>query len=254
MIDFDETIICLTLDTDWSCPEVLHDTFSLIADRNLPATIFISHAGVEIPNSFESALHPNYRSSGELAATYINKHNKMKKSFKDHDYYKYILDETIRFAPEATGIRSHSLIFDSILLNVYSQSNISYDSTYIMPLVDNIHPFRLGSDVSEFPIFFNDHFELKFNLIDFNPSNLNLHKPGLKVLQFHPQMIYINATTDNDYQSLRQFYHDPTILLSERKTSYGVRDLFQHILDLLSTKQCHTLSDVDKLWRESLSN
>ncbi len=52
--------VAVTIDVEWAHPEVLDDILRLIAERNLRATCFCTHAGIVMPRH-ERALHPNFR-------------------------------------------------------------------------------------------------------------------------------------------------------------------------------------------------
>jgi hypothetical protein len=245
-----DTIICLSLDLDWACDEVINDTLSLLTERGLVATVFITHPGVTLPEGFEGGLHPNYRPSGDFAREYFIEAGVEPTAYRDLEYYGYILRRTKRMYPEAVGVRSHSMIFDSVLLSLYQDAGVQYDSTYILPLVEGLRPFHVGFSILEFPVYFNDHFELKNNFVGLDASKLNFDLPGLKILQFHPQMIYINATSDLDYQFCRPFYHDPDRLLQYRRKQYGIRDMFLNVLDTIALgNKVSTLNDINKMWR-----
>jgi hypothetical protein len=169
------------------------------------------------------------------------------------DYYRFIIEHSLSCCPEAKGVRSHSLMFDSMLLKLYRQAGLEYDSTYVLPLAEGITPVLTGFGILELPIYFNDHFELKNDFIGLDASRLSLETPGLKILQFHPQMIYINAASDQDYQSCRAFYQDPEKLLRHRRSGKGVRDLFQAVLDRLADHPgVSTVGDVNRACRENM--
>jgi len=251
MTSQDAPTICLSLDMDWAHPEVLEDSFSMIAERGLAATVFVTGPDVAVPKGFERAPHPNYRHSSDLGRSYFQNRPPVSSNHNYEDYYRFVIEHSLGYSPEAKGVRSHSLMFDSMLLKLYRQAGLEYDSTYVLPLAKGIAPVLTGFGILELPIFFNDHFELKNGFIGLNPSNLDLDTPGLKVLQFHPQMIYINAASDQDYQDCRPFYQDPDKLIRRRRRGKGMRDLFASVLDRLADRpRVSTLGEVNKSWRE----
>jgi hypothetical protein len=106
-------------------------------------------------------------------------------------------------------------------------------------------------DLLELPIYFNDHFYLKNRGTSFDPTELKLDQPGMKVVQFHPNMVFLNAPTDDHYQENRAHYHEPEALCKNRYAGRGVRTLFLDLLDTIASKRLRTLTlgEVNALWR-----
>jgi hypothetical protein len=55
--------VVISIDVEWAHPEVQADVVRLLAERNLRATFFCTHAGISVPGH-ERALHPNFRRRG----------------------------------------------------------------------------------------------------------------------------------------------------------------------------------------------
>jgi hypothetical protein len=73
----------------------------------------------------------------------------------------------------------------------------------------------------------------------------------MKVFDFHPNIVFLNASRNETYMSTKSFYHDQERLLSAREPGRGVRTL---LLDLLETvtKRClptATVGEVNAAWR-----
>src|SRR5271166_4767003 len=148
---------------------------------------------------------------GEPAAAIIN----------ESDLYRHVLRTTLSFAPEAKGVRNHSLFYDSLMMPLYREFGLEYDSSYQLPLIPGLQPIWKEYDVLELPIYFADHFELKAGATGFDIAQLHLNRPGLKVINLHPNLVYLNAVSDEHYISTKTFYHDPERLLATRFTGRG---------------------------------
>ena len=93
---------------------------------------------------------------------------------------------------------------------------------------------------------------LRFIRYAFMPNRLRLDQPGLKVLDFHPNMVFVNAATNADYLESKPFYHDYERLLKFRRPGRGVRTMFLELLDEIATRKLPTatLSEVNCAWRK----
>src|SRR5579863_954947 len=114
-----EPLIALSVDVEWAHPAVLADLVRELDLRNLQATFFCTHAGIEVPGH-ERGLHPNFGRDGDAMrrlrqrcgdAAYLE--------MKDQAVLEEIVREAREFAPEATGIRSHRLFSSSEALPIY---------------------------------------------------------------------------------------------------------------------------------------
>jgi hypothetical protein len=244
-------VVCLTIDVDWACPEVLADLVHLLDERKLPGTFFCTHTGIEVPGH-ERALHPNFRHRGDTMRRLRQERGDLAQ-LSEPAIYEYVVKATLEFCPEARGVRGHSLLYDSLLLPIYGSVGLEYDSSYLLPLTRGLHPVYKECDLLEIPIYANDHFLLKAGAKDLRISLLQLDQPGLKVCQFHPNMIFLNAATDAHYQEARADYHNPERLRQRRHKGRGVRDLFLDLLDELAggKRPTWTLGQVNAAWRRS---
>jgi hypothetical protein len=244
--------VCLTVDVDWACPEVLADLVGLLDERGLSATFFCTHPGIEVPGN-ERAIHPNFRHRGDTMRRLRRELGGDLDALGDSAVYEYVVRTTMAFCPEARGVRGHSLFYDSLLLPIYRAAGIEYDSTYLLPLVPNLSPFYKEYDILEIPIYFNDFFYIKVEGTDFSLAALGLDRPGLKVCLFHPNTVYLNAASMRQYEDSRSSYQDAEALRRCRNPRAGIRDLFLTLIDDLTKRRWPTLTlgQVNEMWRAS---
>lgn len=244
----DLNVICLTIDTEWAHPEVLNDTVQLLDDAGVRATFFCTHAGICVPGH-ERALHPNFRWDGDTARAIANDFKVSQSSF-----FRAVVQHTKEFCPEAIGVRAHSLFYDSQLLPIYKSAGICYDSTYFLPLNAGIGPVWKEYDILELPIYWMDHWHLLANPFPFAVSAMQLDLPGLKVLDFHPNLVFLNAHTEQEYLESKPFYHDPNWLADHRWTGHGVRTLLLELLEWIGRSNIAviTLQEVDQYVRKQV--
>jgi hypothetical protein len=69
----------------------------------------------------------------------------------------------------------------------------------------------------------------------------------MKVLDFHPNLVYINAPDTASYDATRSFYHDPERLAASRHEGAGTRVLFLELLDYVASnkKTTATLGEIN---------
>ena len=220
MADYPGTI-CFTVDVEWAHPAVLKDVRELFDEYGVRGTFFCTHAGIDV-GSHERGLHPNYRRNGSTLKELAGGIGAAAAAVIDEsDLYHHVLRTTLSFAPEAKGARSHSLFYDSLMMPLYQEFGLEYDSSYQLPIIPGLRPIWKEYDVLELPIYFSDHFELKTGATGFEIALLHLDRPGLKVINLHPNMLYLNAVSDQHYISTKAFYHDPGE--AARRTVAGTR-------------------------------
>jgi peptidoglycan/xylan/chitin deacetylase (PgdA/CDA1 family) len=246
--DFDPRTVCLSVDVDWASAGVVADLRALFDARGLKATFFVTHAGIEVPGH-ERGLHPNFRRNGDVMRALA----KEVEHGGEEEIYRRVVAAFKAFAPEAKGVRAHSLMYDSLLMPIYHQHGLEYDSSYQIPLVADLKPFWKEYDVLEIPIYFNDHFELKSGATGFDSRELKLEEPGLKVILLHPNMVFLNAASHEQYLAARPFHHDHDRLLAARHNGRGVRTMVTELLDAIVARNIPTLTlgEVNARWRDA---
>jgi hypothetical protein len=247
----DPATICFTVDVEWAHPVVLRDVCDLFDAHGVRATFFCTHSGIDV-GPHERGLHPNYRRNGTTLKEFNAKIGKRGAvSIDESDLYRHVLRTTLDFAPEAKGARSHSLFYDSVMIPIYREFGLEYDSSYQLPLTPGLRPIWKEYDVLELPIYFADHFELKTGATGFDISLLHLDRPGLKVVNLHPNMVYLNAVSDRHYVGSKAFYHNQERLLEARFPGRGVRSMVLDLLEYVASKSLPTatLGQINTEWR-----
>ncbi|MEK6715189.1 MAG: hypothetical protein AABY43_04015 [Candidatus Omnitrophota bacterium] len=243
-------LICLTIDVEWASPEVLQDIITLLDERELRATFFCTHADIDV-DGHEQAIHPNFRRNGDTMRKLSQEMGDTLNHYTDKMVYEYVVRHTKTFCPAAVGVRSHSLFYDSELLPIYRQAGIEYDSSHSLPLASGLSPTWKEHDILEMPIYYVDHIDLINQMSGFRLEGLRMEQPGMKVFDFHPNMVFLNAATEADYLESKSHYHDFEKLLSLRRSGPGIRNLFLDLLDFIKSEKLitTTLADVNTAYR-----
>lgn len=230
----DPNVISFTFDVEWATQTVIDDVRSLLDERGIRGTFFVTHAGVDV-GAHERGLHPNFRRNGDIYRLLKDADSK-----SDNEVYEHVLKTALSFAPEALGARSHSLFFDSSLLPIYDRIGLEYDATLRLELVPHLRPFWKQHNIVEIPTYYADFFDMVSQTTGYKVENLHLEAPGMKVVDFHPNLVYINAPDVPRYDASRAFYHDPEQLAAVRFDGYGTRTLFIELLDYVASKKRKT--------------
>ena len=249
--EVDPTTICFSVDVEWAHPVVLDDLRRLFDEAGIVATFFVTHEGVLAPGH-ERGLHPNFRRNGDGYQAFLTAHRAATDPLTESQAQRFVLERTLGFAPEAKGVRTHSLYSDSTLLPMYSALGLQYDCSYDMPFVGGLRPFWKTHDILAIPIYYMDHIDLMTGATDFALAGLRLDRPGLKVFDFHPNMIYLNASDEAAYQASKPFYHDPERLLAARNHGRGVRTLLLKLIDHVVARRMPVarLDQINACWRK----
>ncbi|MFC1936381.1 hypothetical protein ACFLYP_01805 [Chloroflexota bacterium] len=211
--------IIITVDTDWAANDVLEDVLFLLVEYNIKATIFATNKSKALdaldPQQFEIGLHPNFGDQLNVEETIL----KLKADF-----------------PNATSLRSHTLLHSSRFFPVYKISGILYTSNYLSLGSKHLSPITQPFGIIEVPIFFIDDAYLIMNEEEdkFDLSSIDLKSPGLKVFAFHPIHIFLNTESSARYQESKEYHNDITMLKKIINPGKGTRSLFISLMQYIA--------------------
>jgi hypothetical protein len=230
----DPDTVCFSVDVEWAADAVIADLRALFDAHGSAATFFVTHSGVSVPGH-ERGLHPNFLRSGDTYRALAGA-----REAHEQGIYEHVVSTTLGFAPEAKGVRAHSLFYDSALLPLYRRLGIEYDSSYQLAFVPHLRPFWKHDDIVEIPTFYADYLDVTTGATGFELARLGLDRPGIKVFNFHPNIIYLNAPDVAAYAATKGFYHDPERLLAARHNGRGPRTLLIELLDHIRSRNIPT--------------
>jgi hypothetical protein len=246
----DPDSVCLSVDVEWAAAEVLDDLRRLLDQHALRATFFVTHAGVSVPGH-ERGLHPNFRRGGDTMKRLAAANGGRIEDLSEAQVYRHVIDTTHAFAPEAKGVRAHSLHYDSTLVPMYRSAGLEYDCSFLMPLVPGLRPFWKEHGMVGLCTYWADHFDIMSGASGFDVKGLKLDRPGIKLLDLHPNIVYLNAADNQAYLATKDFYHDAERLLAHRNPARGVRSLLLDLFDHIASRGLSviTAGEVNALWR-----
>lgn len=225
--------ICITLDIDWASDTIIEYTVGLLEKYQIKATFFATHDSTLLKSldkrRYEIGIHPNFEES--------------------NDYDKTINDLK-RVYPEAIGVRVHKLVQSTRIYKRFIANRLKYDVTTYAPLTENLHPWVRLKELVIIPFYLEDD-TLFLNEYDFTLSDLQIHKKGLKIYNFHLIHIFMNTKSKEHYKKYKQFYHEPDTLINHRGKGRGIQTLFKNLLQHLQRTNSYTCT-CEEIYREYL--
>ncbi|MEI2738967.1 MAG: hypothetical protein V9F01_09290 [Chitinophagaceae bacterium] len=222
--------IAITSDVDWAPEPVLEYMISLFEARGIKCTFFCTHYSEVLLNAdrnlFELAIHPNFNPLLDGKAGNSDE----------------VLDKILAIYPESRGVRSHSMLQSTGLINLFSRKGLIYESNHFLPYHKNISPFLLWNGMVRLPYIWEDDIHWLYGN-SFADLKINLNEPGMKIFDFHPIHIYLNTTNEEHYLNAKPFYQQPLELQRFRnsgKDIKGAKDALEKLFQTIEGKGLHT--------------
>jgi peptidoglycan/xylan/chitin deacetylase (PgdA/CDA1 family) len=231
--------LALTFDIDWAPTFVIKFLLDVLKKERLKATIFCTHYDTVLEDSVEGielAIHPNFQ-----------------RTEKKHLSEK--ISSLMKLFPEAKGERSHRLFSSSTLTNVLGENGILYESNFLLYKAPALRVMRAWNDVLRIPIYWEDDMNILYHDTWFLDKEA-LETPGLKVFNFHPLLLYLNAKDYRSYEELSKPYNRITDIPAEECGRYinkddGDQTFFNELRDYLKSNniKTSTLAELARLNR-----
>jgi hypothetical protein len=227
------TDVFLTADVDWAPDYAIDHLLRAVEARKMKLTIFATGKSASLqkpPDWLEVGLHPDFtRKTGP----WIDERMAALKALY----------------PEAVGMRSHRNYFGQNIADLahangllYDASNILFNQPYTQAHVDYNSMIR-------FSYMWEDglHLDMKYGL---DLSRVTLESPGLKIINAHPVLFYLNSVSDDHRRKVTRRYSDLTTALKadidpERNTGRGIGTVWLEMLDDFAKRgiRTHCLRD-----------
>ena len=184
--------IFLTCDLDWAPEFCIEKVLFAIEHYQLKITIFATHHSPLLtnpPNFVEVGLHPDFTRPNTDFATKM--HN-LKSLY-----------------PRALGMRSHRNFFGQNISDLAKQYNLHYDVSSFLWNLPHCGTYHDYNDLLRISYMWEDgiHLDMECGM---TWDKINLHSPGLKILNVHPILMYLNSSSDNHRRSVTSQYQDLT--------------------------------------------
>jgi len=189
-------VYALTLDVDWASDDVIDDVAAILVEKRVRATWNVTHASRAVerlaarPDLFELGLHPNFSEGSTQGGA-----------------PDAVLRSLRTIAPDAVTLRTHKLIQSTPLLALAAERfGVRYDLSLLLYRTANIAPhalwFESGARLIRLPYFWEDDSEMHVPGPCFDLEDAGFHPPGLKIFNFHPVHVALNASSMTPYHAL----------------------------------------------------
>ena len=189
--------VAITLDVDWAPDFAIDHAAALLAEHEVAATWFITHASPAVerlrehPELFELGIHPNFAAGSTHGPT-----------------PDAVLDHMLALVPEARAMRTHGLLQSSALLaRVRERTPIEVDVSLFLPHAEGLapveYPLESGTLV-RVPYLWEDDAEMLRPAPAWDAAGVAAHVEGLAVFAFHPIHVYLNAPSLTVYRALKR--------------------------------------------------
>jgi hypothetical protein len=215
-------MIAFTSDIDWAPEPVILDMLSLFEEAQQKCTLFATHRSEAILNCnrkyFEIAIHPN------INPAFDGKEMEM----------DVLIDDLMEIYPEAKGIRCHSLVQSSHLMNRFAKRGFVYDSNQFLPYWKNLRPYKLWNGLVEIPFNWEDDIHYYYGY-SFDNHHLEIDTTSLNVFSFHPVHVFLNTENEIRYNLAKEFYQQTEALLKCRNTTDvpGSRNMLVNLMKMM---------------------
>jgi len=222
--------IHLSFDQDWAPDWAVRAIHERLKRAGLEATFFATHHSPILEELrkggvFELGGHPNFLPGSSHGEDVVS-----------------VVQFVKELVPEAIGVRAHCLIEGTPQLMAYANAGLQYDTSDLRHGAPGLAPWLSWTGVFRIPIWFEDDVQLQLGL-PCELSTLDWTTDGLKVFNFHPILIALNAADLSCYQTLKNELSKAGRRLpqatEEEVASFrqegrpGVGDLFEALVALL---------------------
>jgi hypothetical protein len=215
-----EPIFVLTGDQDWAPDWALSEMLGLVAEHDVPFHLFMTNKSNALDDHkarVTLGIHPNFLPGSTHGASTDE-----------------VIDSCLKIVGDANSFRSHAIAEDTLtLFNLASRGFIA-DSNLVTFLQPEVAPIIHSTGTFRLPVFLEDDVFLWWTDPELRLESLTplFFTPGLKVLNFHPSLVGINAPTVAYYNEQRPaLFGSPT---EQRQLApYNGRGVATLLVDLI---------------------
>ena len=215
----------LTFDLDWCSDDVLAHTLSFLEQQQVPATFFVTHETplldrIRANPDFELGIHPNFNPLIQGDPAY-------------GATYEEVIDWFRRLVPEATSVRSHSLVTGSNICAALARKGFHQECSDFVPANAKVllKPWETCiPGMVKIPYHWEDdvHFLSGWS---YDPAHY-LHDEQINVFDFHPIHVFLNSCSEGPYSAVKQQLQNTDVLRNHIEPGYGTWHFLQDLVAL----------------------
>lgn len=183
----------ITMDADWAPDPILEWTFEWFLSHDIAFTAFMTH-GSEVAKRYEAhslieiGIHPDLSGDNNALAH---------------------IQRLREIYPRSIGSRSHRNTCGRDVTDALRACGYIYDVSKLLWVVSYAECTPLYNGMVEAPYIWEDGVHLEMKVAP-DTSVIPLTTPGLKILNIHPTLFYLNCTSDQQRKVVTSCYTDLT--------------------------------------------
>lgn len=185
-------VFSVTADQDWAPDWALAQMLELFDASAVPLHLFVTNES------------PSMRAD-RLAELTLGIHPNFLPGSTQGDDADEVIESCLSIVPAATTFRCHGFIDSTRIVWNLADRGFTADSNLLSFLQPGLVPIVHGAGVLRLPVFFEDDVFLDLGRPDLELSQCLelLPTPGLKILNFHPSLVALNAPSVEYYDEQR---------------------------------------------------
>jgi hypothetical protein len=208
----------LTGDQDWAPDWALSEMLAIAESEGVPFHLFVTNSSPSIAQTAAGVtlgLHPNFLPGSTHGAS-----------------EDAVIDATLALVPDARSFRCHSFVESTQILRKLVARGLFADSNLLAFLQPGLTPIVHGAGLLRFPVFLEDDVFLQWAGSEISTRQLTrlLCTPGIKVLNFHPSLVALNAPSLAYYDAQRPALYGPGNVRAERFQGGGAQSVLRTVI------------------------
>lgn len=234
--------VILTCDIDWAPEYAIEKVLETIDSFGYKINMFATHKSdvlMQKSELFNVGIHPNFT------------------RLKSDDYESEV-KRLKDLYPESVGTRSHRNFFGQNIADIVNKYGLIYDASVFLWNQSFCQAHVDYNEMVRFSYCWEDGIHLDTNT-PFDISLVNINTPGLKIINIHPVLFYLNTVTDNERRVVTSQYTDLTKAPKQEvdkyvNVNYGIGDFYVQLLNYFNSKQVktHFLEDLSVKYLEGI--
>lgn len=232
----------LTIDVDWSPDLIVDEVVSILEKYEIPATLYCTDFTKDHSRQ-SSSLTGRFSEKIELG---------LHPNFIGVSHYELVFEQLKKIYPMAEGFRSHNGMTGYPIQQAALKFGLSYEihcptaDIYIPPYYFNKHEnnyFILSTNFFDSKALHNTEFDWSVNSLWF--KELAHNQNVTIVVGFHPNILYYDMTTFDDYKKSKATYHqvDPKRSFKHKKHLNGAMKLFLELIEAYPKEVFHSTKE-----------
>jgi hypothetical protein len=209
----------LTGDQDWAPDWALAAMLSLAETEGVPLHLFVTNKSPSMAQppaeDLTLGIHPNFLPNSTHGAS-----------------DDAVIDSCQALVPGATSFRCHAFCENTHIIRKLVARGFIADSNLLAFLQPGLVPIVHGAGLLRFPVFLEDDVFLHWARSDLDVSHATcfLCTPGIKILNFHPSLVALNAPSFAYYEARREMLASGADARAERFEGRGVETILRSLI------------------------